>query len=90
MGTASKLFCERLQKMVDVYDSAIGEYIRTNGCNAHCVRKGGATHAVSCTTISPPLVSIALRGERSMKKVSMFTSNLEVLETGIWGASWLD
>ena len=69
VGSASKSFCERLQRMVEFYELEIGEYIRTSRCNAHGVRKGGATHAVSCTTVPPPLVSIALRGEWSMGKV---------------------
>ena len=37
--------------------------------NGHGIRKGAGTYSVSCSTVPPPLVSIAHRGDWSMGKV---------------------
>lgn len=69
IGTAADNFCKQLSSLVSEYTNVVDEYVRVHHCNVHGIRKGSGTFASSCSTVPPPLVSIALRGEWSLGKV---------------------
>lgn len=64
-GTASKKYCEQLLTIVDGHSSEVMTQMRLDHFNPYGLRKGSATHAVSGTTLSPSLPSVARRGEWS-------------------------
>ena len=68
-GSAASAFCAALATLLDKFDECVNSYIRVHHANVHGIRKGSGTYASSCSTVPPPLVSIALRGEWSLGKV---------------------
>lgn len=68
-GSAASTFCAALATLLDKFDECVNSYIRVHHANVHGIRKGSGTYASSCSTVPPPLVSIALRGEWSLGKV---------------------
>jgi hypothetical protein len=69
IGTAADNFCKQLSSLVSKYSDVVDEYVQVHHCNVHGICKGSGTFASSCSTVPPPLVSIALRGEWSLGKV---------------------
>ena len=69
VGSASKTFCDLLLRIVREFPVVVAHHVRVTRFNAHGVRKGAGTYSVSCSTVPPPLVSIAHRGDWSMGKV---------------------
>ena len=68
-GSASKRYCEQLLTLVDNHKAEVMAQIRPERFNPYGLRKGSATYAVSGTTLSPSLPSIARRGEWSQGSV---------------------
>ncbi len=64
-GAASGRYCEQLLTLVDKHQTEVLTQMRPDHFNPYGWRKGSATHAVSGTTLSPSLPSIARRGEWS-------------------------
>ena len=68
-GAASGRYCEQLLTLVDKHKDEVLTQMRPEHFNPYGWRKGSATHAVSGTTHSPSLPSIARRGEWSQGMV---------------------
>jgi len=51
------------------HQGEVSKYLRKGHDTNHCIRKGGPTHALTCITSPPSLVSVAQRGEWSMGAV---------------------
>ena len=69
LGSAAKRFNSNLGKIIECYEEIVSGYINASRGNSHGIRKGSSTHATSGTTLTPSLISIALRGEWSLGKV---------------------
>jgi hypothetical protein len=65
-GTAAVKYCEQMLGIVGNHEEEIVALMRQDHLNLYGLRKGAATHAVSGTTSSPSLPSIARRGEWSL------------------------
>jgi hypothetical protein len=68
-GTASSRYCSQLTTLFSRFKEILESYIRTDHCNAHGVRKGSGTHAMSGTTCPASISSVANRGDWSLGKV---------------------
>ena len=55
--------------MMKEHLNTVLQYVRERHASCHGIRKGGATHVTTGTTVPPPIPSIAGRGEWSMGKV---------------------
>ena len=64
-GTAAKRYCEQLVTVIADHHQEVMNHIRPEHFNPYGLRKGSATFAVSGTTHSPSLPSVARRGEWS-------------------------
>ncbi|CAB9498884.1 unknown protein (Partial), partial [Seminavis robusta] len=68
-GSASKRYCEQLTTIIEKHETEVMAHLRPKHFNPYGLRKGAATHAVSGTTQSPSLPSVARRGEWSQGQV---------------------
>ena len=68
-GTASSKYCSQLTELFSKFKTNIEQYIRSDHCNAHGVRKGASTQALGGTTCPPSITSVAKRGGWSLGKV---------------------
>jgi hypothetical protein len=68
-GAAATKYCEQMLGIVGEHRDEIMGLMRHDHLNPYGLRKGAATHAVSGTTSSPSIPSIARRGEWSMGAV---------------------
>ncbi len=68
-GAAEVKYCEQMLGIVGKHQEEIMTHMRQDHLNPYGLRKGAATHAVSGTTASPSIPSIARRGEWSMGPV---------------------
>ena len=69
VGSAAKRFNDNLGKIMGCYEEIVSGHINSSRGNSHGVRKGSSTRATSGTTLTPSLISVALRGEWSLGKV---------------------
>jgi len=69
LGSAAKRFNTNLGKIIECYEEIVSGYINASRGNSHGIRKGSSTYAISGITLTPSLISIALRGEWSLGKV---------------------
>jgi hypothetical protein len=68
-GAAAVKYCEQMLGIVGKHQEEIMTHMRQDHLNPYSLRKGAATHAVSGTTASPSIPSMARRGEWSMGPV---------------------
>ena len=68
-GTASGKYCEQLLGIVKKHKSEVSTLMMLEHFDPYGWRKGSATYAVSGTTVSPSVPSIARRGEWSIGSV---------------------
>lgn len=68
-GGAAKKYCEQLLGMIQPHIETVKNHMRLDNFNPYGLRNGSATHAVSGTTVPPPIPSIARRGEWSIGSV---------------------
>jgi hypothetical protein len=68
-GAAAVKYCEQMLGIVGKHQEEIMTHMRQDHLNPYGLRKGAATHAVSGTTASPSIPSIACQGEWSMGPV---------------------
>ena len=68
-GSASSKYCLELRKVLLKHQGEVSKYLRNGHDTNHGIRKGGPTHALTCITAPPSLVSVAQRGEWSMGAV---------------------
>jgi len=64
-GAASTRYCEQLLTIVTKHQNEVLTQMQLDHFNPYGLRKGSATHAVSGTTHTPSLPSMARRGEWS-------------------------
>lgn len=62
-GVAAKKYCEQVIGVVSPHIETLKNHMRESSFNPYGLRKGSATHAVSGTTVPPPIPSIARRGD---------------------------
>ena len=63
LGSSAKRFNNNLGKIIECYEEIASGCINASRGNSHGIRKGSSVHAISRTTLTPSLISIALRGE---------------------------
>lgn len=68
-GAGSTKYHEQVLSLVKGREQTIMMYMKVDKVNPYGLRKGAATHAVSGTTATPSIPSIARRGEWSIGSV---------------------
>ena len=68
-GSAANRFQRQLLSLLERYSEQVRNYIRMNHASGHGLRKGASSHAVTGTTVMPPIIAVALRGEWSIGAV---------------------
>jgi hypothetical protein len=68
-GTAATKFCEQLVGIIEPYTQEVQNHMRISNFNPYGLHKGAATYAVSGTTATPSIPSVARRGGWSIGSV---------------------
>jgi hypothetical protein len=68
-AAASQRYCGQLSDLFKDNGKNLQGHIRANHANSHGIRKGSATKVTSGTTLPPPTLSIAARGEWSLGQI---------------------
>jgi hypothetical protein len=68
-GTASSRYCNQLAELFCTYKDLLTNYIRSDHCNGHGIRKGAGTFAMCGTTCPASISAVAKRGDWSLGKI---------------------
>ena len=68
-GSGSSKYCLERRRLLLKHEDEVTKYLRRGHDTNHGIRKGESTHALTCITSPPSLVSVAQREEWSMGAV---------------------